>query len=501
MGFLNLFKKAPGILAKKTEYLPTLHPDLGSLIWYAEGPLKNYDPKSDRTVFRNNQFSVEISTHEEPSAIYFSMSIITVSDPFAIRPDYSPRYKDLTPEQRFVYIEFLKNPYDSRFDIGFVFLLFYGLERHLLNGQFDQAFQVILKLRDVHQNLSFQRYSANAIIIGSLLKGTPQHLKTFYDSLDKDHEFKFSDALYLLLVYGLEGSLSVKDLMRMAKTFGFNNQHYLKDYAYIFEKHLRNNLIDQYQTDTLNLKKFIEPDSSLNQAFTVTSFANTSLKINIKGIPLLQSSPILTQTIYQLLSFAHETTKKELQSLRKSGDLNTKEPPRKPKVIPIIDRVLETQHLSALRFAKTSLEKHFALMNIHEFYYKYRELDSQYLEICIKYCQEDITLLKDLDIEYITTETKRLKSYLEMIANYHGQEANSMRTRTIDELNLLNVKGFIGHIVSFDRLVIIYQKQQQIQKAFEICEQAINHYRNKNQEYLAKFLKLKEKLSDKEAKK
>jgi hypothetical protein len=499
MGFLNLFKKAPLIVSNKKEYLPTLHPDVASLIWYAEGPLKNYDPKADRTVFRNNQFSVEMSTHEEPSAIYFSVSITTVSNPFSIRPDYFPRYKELTPEQRFAYIEFLKNPYDPRFDIGFVFLLFYGLERHLLNGQFDQALKVILKLRDVHQYLSFQRYSANAIIIGSMLKGTPQHLMTFYDSLDKEYEFKFSDALYLLLVYGLEGSLSAKDLMRMSKTFGFNNQHYIKDYTSIFEKNLRNNLIDKYQTDTLILKKFIEPDLSLIKAFTETSFANTSLKINIKGLPLLQSSPILTQTIYQLLSFTHEATKKEVQTLLKSGDLNTKMPTPKPKVIPIIDRVLETQYLNALGFAKTLLEKHFALMNIHEFYYKYRELDGQYIEICEKYCLEYIYLLKDLYIEYITTETKRLKNHLEMISNYHNQEANSIRTRTIDELNQLNVKGFMGHIVSFDRLVIIYQKQRQIQKAIEICEKAINHYQNKNQEYLTKFLKLKDKLLNKEA--
>jgi hypothetical protein len=481
------------------EHLQTLHPDLDSLIWYAEGPLKNYDPKEDRTVIRNNQFFVEMSTHEEPSAIYFSVPIITVSDLFSIMPNYFPRYKELTPEQRFVYIEFLKNPYDSRFDIGFVFLLFYGLERHLLSGQFDQAFKVILKLRDVHQNLSFQRYSANAIIIGSMLKGTPQHLMTFYDSLDKEHEFKFSDALYLLLVYGLEGSLSAKDLMRMSKTFGFNNQHYIKDYTSIFEKNLRNNLIDKYQTDTLILKKFIEPDLSLIQAFTETSFANSSLKMNIKGLPLLQSSSILTQTIYQLLSFAHEVTKKEVQSLLKSGDLNTKMPTPKPKVIPIIDRVLETQYLNALGFAKTLLEKHFALMNIHEFYYKYRELDVQYIEICEKYCLEDINLLNDLDIEYISTETKRLKSHLEMIANYHNKEANTVRTRTIDELNQLSVKAFVGHIVSFDRLVIIYQKQRQIQKAIEVCEKAINHYQNKNQEYLTKFLKLKDKLSNKEA--
>ena len=73
MGFLNLFKKTSLILANKTEHLPTLHPDVESLIWYAEGPLKNYDPKADRTVFRNNQFSVEMSTYEEPSSISFNV--------------------------------------------------------------------------------------------------------------------------------------------------------------------------------------------------------------------------------------------------------------------------------------------------------------------------------------------------------------------------------------------------------------------------------------------
>jgi len=71
------------------------------------------------------------------------------------RPPYYPNYSQLTPQQKGVYWKLLSNPYDSKFDIGFVFILYYGLERHLLNGNYEKAFRLILKLRDIHTNKSF----------------------------------------------------------------------------------------------------------------------------------------------------------------------------------------------------------------------------------------------------------------------------------------------------------------------------------------------------------
>ena len=82
---------------------------------------------------------------------------------------YYPTYRSLTPEQRGIYIKFLENPFIGNVDIGYVFLLYYGLERHLIYGDYERAYKLILKLRDIYSNGSFQSYSANALVLTSLL--------------------------------------------------------------------------------------------------------------------------------------------------------------------------------------------------------------------------------------------------------------------------------------------------------------------------------------------
>jgi hypothetical protein len=116
-------------------------------------------------------------TIDEPSLIYTKEAIIPPQDESLVPgPYYFQKYKDLSPEQRWICLWFLANPYNTPVDIGYVFILYYGLEQHLLQGNFDTAFNVILKLRDVHSNKVFQKYSSNALILSSLLKNKGEYV-------------------------------------------------------------------------------------------------------------------------------------------------------------------------------------------------------------------------------------------------------------------------------------------------------------------------------------
>jgi hypothetical protein len=132
------------------------HDDLNGLIWIADGKYKNYEasPKSQNFVNAGNiRITFSMLSEEEPSLIYSNQKISKPDDTSIVqRPPYYPKYRELTPEQKWIYLKLLTNPYDSSIDIGFVFILYYGLERHLLLGDFDRAFDVVLKLRDVHKN-------------------------------------------------------------------------------------------------------------------------------------------------------------------------------------------------------------------------------------------------------------------------------------------------------------------------------------------------------------
>ena len=218
----------------------TIHEDLKELVWIGDGKYKNYkQSKGDENSFEIDGYRITISfqNQEEPSLIYTNQKISQPKDISDVeRPSYYPTYTELSPEQKWVYLNLLSNPYNTEIDIGFVFILYYGLERHLLLGNFEKAISVILKLRDVHTNKSFQSYSANAVVLSCMLHKRGDLVLDFIKSLDKEHELAFSDNLFLICYYSFDIPLIPKDIMRMASTFEFNKNNYIKKYPELFLK-------------------------------------------------------------------------------------------------------------------------------------------------------------------------------------------------------------------------------------------------------------------------
>ena len=306
-----------------------IHPDIADLLWFTDSPWKN---DFDITRLSSQQYieigggiriTLSFLNAEEPSLISTKLPIMRMdSIEHVERLPYFPTYRGLTPEQRNVYWRLLKNPYDTTFDIGFVFLLYYGLERHLLNGNYEKAFSVVLKLRDVHPNKSFQSYSANALILTCISKQRPDLAYVFMDSLDKEHEFKFSDNLYLVCKYALRIPLTPKDIMRMSKSFEFTNQNYIKKYSEDFEHMLLDNIQKLYGADSIHVDQFITvaENRKLKQQ-SVPMFANLSLIEKQIDIPIFVESFKLKRSLYNLLEKTHEDVKVLIAQKRKEGTL------------------------------------------------------------------------------------------------------------------------------------------------------------------------------------
>jgi hypothetical protein len=300
----------------------SLHEDLKGLVWFGDGPLKNYiNENISKNTFENSGIKItfRMTGDEEPSLIYTKQHIIIPSDFSSIeRPPYFPTYSGLTPEQKGVYIRLLQNPYNNSIDIGFVFILYYGLERHLLIGDYENAFKVILKLRDIHTNTSFQSYSANAIILTSLMQNRGEYALEFIKSIDKDYEYNFSNNLFLLCYYSFDIPLSARDIMRMAKTFEFTNQNYIKKYSDIFVRVLKELMIEKYGADTIQISSILSKgDISKLSNQTIPIFANTSIRDKNIPVPMICENFKLKKEFNILLENAHEKVKKEVTELRK----------------------------------------------------------------------------------------------------------------------------------------------------------------------------------------
>lgn len=446
-----------------------IHQDIVNLLWIADGMKKNYETKEHTKTFEyhheNIKFNISFSTSssEEPSLISLECPIAFEVDFETVEsPSYFPVYADLNDKQKRVYWEFLKNPYDNTFNIGYVFILYYGLERHLLEGNLDTSFDVILKLRKVHKNSSFQSYSAEALILICFLYKRSDLIQKFYHSINEESESSFSHNLSLLCKMSLHIPLTSFDIIKMQKTFQFNKTNYTKKYPKLFIETLESVMKEKQNTNEIYLNHYISTEElyELPQK-EMNIFANVSLNVRHTDIPLICEHIKLKEIIFDLLNETHERVKKHLAKLKKEGNL----PPEdvvtnanKVEVILIFDKNQEQEYLAEYEKMKSDpIKLHFLLNDFHKFYYKYRELSDEYVEKCINICLEDIQLLPKLQ-------------------KYHvEEEANWIITREVSQSNY-----FKGIIPSFKRLVIIYEKRKEFQSAIHICNDAIHYYTTYN---------------------
>lgn len=470
-----------------------VHPDLENLLWIVDGPYKNYAPRDNKRTFEYN--GIEISfvsfSSQEPSLISIKLPIQKVDSQLNIdRPPYYPTYAGLTELQRGMYWNLLANPYSGNIDIGYVFILYYGLERHLLEGEFEAAFRVILKLRDVYDNESFQSYSANALILTCLAKQRVDLIVEFYNSLDKSYELKFSNNLYLLCKYGLKIPLTPSDIIKISKTFGFSNQNYIKKYPNLFLEKMRETMINIIGSEQLDIGNYISSyDFVKIPTQELYIFANVSIRNESIDVPIISESLKFKKIVYDLLEQTHKNVKTSLAQMRKDGTCPAEsplEPTKKVEVLAFDDlqeKILLEQYKKS---SSNSLDKHFALIYLQDFYYKYRNINNKYLQLCIDYCMEDIELLPIMQSDYIIEEKERV---LSLRSIYNEKEL---------EKQLAEITAFNGNIPAFKRLSIIFEKDKQYSKAIEICNNAIEYYTDINMyNAVTEFEERKEKLEKK----
>lgn len=457
-------------LRDKHDYL-AIHPDIRDYLWIGDGKYKNYvptPPKKTTIPVQGISLSIAFGAAEEPSLIYMGLPIGNAMGPVD-RPPYYPTYSGLTPAQRGIYWKLLANPYDSSIDIGYVFVLYYGLERYLLTDKYEQVIDVILKLRDVHSNKSFQMYTANAVILTCLHRQRADIVQKFMKSLDKEHEYSFSPNLFLLCKYALAMPLTAPEVMRMAKAFEFTKNNYIKNYPDLFLSTLSQNIIDRFQSDSIawsNLFSDSEFKKLPNDEIPI--FANVSIMDKTIKVPSLLSSFKFRRTVYDLIDKTHEDVKKQLAAMKKSGEVaqksGRKNADAKPKEVLSFDPVTERDLLNVYNQAKNnSLDQHFASIALQDFYYKYRSLDRMYLDKCVSYCKDDISRLPDIQRVYIDEERKKISSQL-----WLSQEE---KRKEISE-----IQPFYATIPAFKRLAIIYEKDKDYDSAISICDQAISYY-------------------------
>lgn len=256
------------------------------LLWFENGPNQN------------------ISTREnEPSAIDLTLPIckptVTVN-----APGYYPSYRELTPEQRWIYLNWLCD-ITKPVDIGFVFILYYGLERHLFSALWKEASLMIQQLRKLYTNQSFLRYSADALILAATVGQHPEIIEESNLIVE-----------YPSLFIRRYGYLTIDMILSNVRSWGFTNTRYLTGkYAHpqLFRQTLGAILQNKYKEMHLPIAK---EDLDTCQKPATLALANYSLKYRTATIEDLSYCPGISHKVAQVLEETHQQVKEQLAKQR-----------------------------------------------------------------------------------------------------------------------------------------------------------------------------------------
>lgn len=256
--------------------------DVLHLLWFSDEPYANFTSQAEHIITTTAEgFTFEISMMGtiEPSLISMELPIIIPNKNAEIEPLlYYPSYSSISPQQRWVYLNWLRN-IDSSVDIGYVFIFYYGLERHLFFGNYEAAFDMILRLRKHHKNNSFNIYSSNALVAATLFHKRAGLFIRFINSIECFEDIDLSNA-YVLAKRLLAIALSPAELMGLAKKVGFTNKRYLKNEKELFELELRKVLLDKHGEEKLSLEKYSLNECPLANQMII---ANYSLEHDVNG--------------------------------------------------------------------------------------------------------------------------------------------------------------------------------------------------------------------------
>ncbi len=279
------------------------------LLWFLNGPLKNYYGNSNETDFEFAGHTVHIKSiiTSEPSAIDINLPLANTAAP-SISLGYYPSYERLTAQQRTTYLNWLTD-ITLPIDIGYVFIFYYGLERHLLFGNAESALATIFILRQFHENKSFLNYSGDAVVLYTLI-----HKR--WDILQNIDVEQLSADMRLFVVALVYHSFGAQDIINSYKKFGFENNRYIKNESDLFLSTLDDLLIDKYNTSDypIYLDDFASAQGNIQLVL-----ANYSLlpEQRFLELPDITTSPRVHKEINLLLTNTHEIVKAKLRELRK----------------------------------------------------------------------------------------------------------------------------------------------------------------------------------------
>lgn len=244
----------------------------------------------------------------DPSTIW---AYLPIQMGYAEPLSYWPHYINLSPQQRYAYLSWLRN-IDEPTDMGFVFLYYYGLERHLLLGDIDKAVNQLIRLRKTHKNKSFLNYSENSIIHACIMRDRLDLLLTLHERT----EISGFKNVQFLLAYNLGFDLSTENVIWIFyKLYPKSRKAILEDKEQI-EQFTQEALQSIFGSPAFPIRHL---DLTKIKTTTESRFCNYSFPDDIRNVEITDfyASKELLNSIDRVFCTAYEAYKKNKAYLKK----------------------------------------------------------------------------------------------------------------------------------------------------------------------------------------
>lgn len=246
--------------------------------------------------------------YAEPSLVWTRLPIKR-NDELETQAMYWPSYSEFSPVHRWQYLRWLRDV-ESPTNLSYVFLYFYGLERHLLVGEYDKAVDEIIRLLKVHTQKSFRLYACSSLIAASLVRKRLDITERAPFLLEEEVD----EALALRVIKGT--SMSPDDMISIASRVGFTNRRYIKLHPELFKHHLQS-AINEFEMKYGKVMSVFKLDDFKKENASV--FANMSIPVESRTakVPIILDDKKFQSIIRNALQEAHSRTKNDL-ALRRS---------------------------------------------------------------------------------------------------------------------------------------------------------------------------------------
>lgn len=247
--------------------------------------------------------------YSEPSLIWTKLPI-QKNNELEEQKMYYPAYFSLSPKCRYQYLQWLKD-ISRETNLSYVFLYYYGLERHLLLGNYDLAAEEIVKLIKYHDKGTFKGYATSALIASSIYRKNFDIFKRYASILNQ-----LSNPCIFIRAQ-IKSDLEPKEVIELSYYVGFKNKRYIKEKRGLFIDIL-DGQIEKFRSENGLILDNIDWESM--EYDEEIFFANISIPGSIRMIktPNILQNAKFKSILFNLLADTHNLVKGKI----KEGEYN-----------------------------------------------------------------------------------------------------------------------------------------------------------------------------------